>query len=217
VSIVVIGLLLILSCPYASAQTSRAFDPNTKFSLPAYDGSISFAVNGSYSNATFEGDAWIFNDLRLNQSQPMPYLELSARNSDIVVSYYGGSSFFPGDMLGYFAQGLGQQVINMGIANAGNKVDWVVFSNGTFVSNGWNVSHNGTVTVTGLTGNITVIYFGFTDELGNSNLPFYEQHSVAIATAIALTATVGAAVAVNVFAKRRSVRSQSGPLKEAKP
>ncbi len=74
---------------------------------------------------------------------------------------------FPNERLTYLAQGKGEQVINMGVGYGGSSVDWVVVTNGTFLSNGWSVSHNGTVTVTGLTGNITVIYFGFTSQIAS--------------------------------------------------
>ena len=173
-------------------------------------------MNGTYSNATLQDNAWTFTNLSLNQSQPMPYLQISAINSNVTVWYYGVNTFFPSDMLTYFTADSGQQLINMGVADAGSSVDWVVLSNGTFVTNGWNVSHNGTVTVTGLTGNLSVIYFGFTNELGNANLPFYEKHSVAIAVGIALAVTIGIAVAINVAAKKRNANVTSERPREAK-
>lgn len=217
VAVAALVLILPLICPNALAQTSTAFDPTQKFSVPAYNGVVRFAVNGTYSNATFQDNAWTFTDLSLNQSQPMPYLQISTKNSDVTVWYYGVNTLFPYNMLNYYTQDNGQQSINMGLTNAGESVDWVVFSNNTFVTNGWNVLQNGTVTVTGLTGNITVIYFGFTNELGNSNLPWYEQHSVAIAVAIAVAATVGVAIAVNITVKKRSANLQPTPAQEAKP
>jgi len=209
--------LLLLICPNASAQTSTAFGPSKVFSVPSYNGAINFAVDGTYSNATFQDDAWTFADLSLNQSQPMPYLQISAKDSNVTVWYYGYNVYFPSDMLVYYTQDNGEQVINMGLPNAGNTVDWVVFSNNTFVTNGWTLSPDGTVTVAGLTGNITVVYFGFTSQMNNSNLPWYEQHSVAIAVAIAVAVTVGAAVAVSVTLKKRSPKLQAAPTEEVKP
>jgi len=203
---IAIILILLLSCPNTLAQTSTAFDPANKFSVPSYNGVISFAVNGTYSSATFANNTWIFTNLRLNQSETMASLEISTSNSNVTVIYYGVNAFFPSNQLSYFAQGQGQQFINMGLgSSAGRSVDWVVFSNDTFVTNGWSVSHDGTVTVTGLTGNVSVIYFGFTNELGN-NLPFYEQHSVAIAVGVGVVVTVAFAVGVNIVFKRRSAK-----------
>ena len=209
-AIIVIILTLPWTCPNILAQTSIALGPAAKFSVPAYNGTISFAENGNYSTATFEDNTWIFTNLRLNNSQPLENLEISAKNSDVTVnSYLETTVNFPNDRLSYSVQGKGVQVVNLGLGvYGGSNVDWVVTSNGTFLNNGWSVSHNGTVTVTGLTGNITVIYFGFTSQLGASNLPFYEQHSVAIAVAIAVAATVAAAVVVKTAVKRHAVKEE---------
>lgn len=110
------------------------------------------------------------------------------------------------------AQGEGRQVLNIGVVGAqgGVSVNWVVFSNGTFVSKDWSVSRNGTVTVNGLTGIVSVIYFGFTNDLGNANLPFYEQHSVAIAVTVAVAVTLAVAVVVKVGVKRREGKGELG-------
>ena len=141
----------------------------------------------------------------INGSEPLQNLEISTENSNVTVFSYHTNIFgFPSDWLSYFVHGQGQQIINIGVGlHGGSNVDWVVLSNGSFISNGWSVSRNGTVTLTGLTGNMSLIYFGFTNQLANSNLPFYEQHSVAIAVAVAFGVTVAAAVAVNVAVKRR--------------
>jgi hypothetical protein len=205
VAIVVIILTITSICPNTLAQTNTAFGPATKFNLPAYDGSINFAANGTYTSAMFEDNKWVFTNLHLNRSQLLGNLEVSAENSNITIySYRATTVNFPSDRLTYFALGKGEQVINMGVGpHGGSSVDWVVISNGTFLSTGWSVSHNGTVTVTGLTGNISVIYFGFTNQLANSHLPFYEQHSVAIAVTVAVAATLGVAVVVKVEVRRR--------------
>lgn len=66
-------LMIVLVFPYiypnAQAQTVTTFTPADKFSIPAYNGVISFAVNGSYSEATLDNDTWTFNSLTLNGSR----------------------------------------------------------------------------------------------------------------------------------------------------
>jgi hypothetical protein len=202
----IVILMLSWACPSISAQTSTVFGPATKFSVPAYNSVISFAVNGNYSTATFDDDTWIFTNLLLNGSQPLENLEISPKDSNVTINSYQTETFgFPSDRLSISVQGKGQQVINMGIgAYSGIDVDWVVASNVTFLNNGWNVSHNGTVTLTGLTGNLNIIYFNFTSQLGATKLPFYEAHSVAIAVTVAVAATIGAAVVVKVAVRRRT-------------
>jgi hypothetical protein len=204
VAVVLIILFLLWAWPNTRAQTSTALEPAAKFSVPAYRGVISFAANGTYSAAVFENNMWVFTNLLLNRSQPLENLEISAEYSNITVDSYRFSNVgFPSDRLSISVQGKGEQVINMGIgAYSGNNVDWVVSSNGTFLNGGWNVSHNGTVTLIGLTGNISIIYFDFTGQLPASNQPFYEAHSVAIAIAVAVAVTVAAAVVLKVRARR---------------
>ncbi len=202
---IVLILILLLSCQSTLAQTTIVIDPSSKFDVPSHNGVVRFAVNGNYSSAVFDGTAWSFTNLQLNGSNPITYLTISAENSNITVySYHNSTNVFPSSRISYNAQGLGTQILNLGVGSGGGiKVNWVVYSNATFISNGWSVSHNGTVTISGLTGNVSVIYFGFTN-LTNSNLPFYEQHSVAIAVAISFAVVVGVAVAVNVWIEKRS-------------
>ena len=154
-------------CPNALAQSSKAFGPDAKFGVPAYNGIVTFGVNGNYSSAEFEGNNWVFTNLRLNGSDPLENFTISARNSNATVYWhYVTTVYFPNERLDYIAEGKGEQMINMDVGTyGGSSVDWVILTNGTFVSNNWSVSHNGTVTVTGLTGNITIIYFGFMSQI----------------------------------------------------
>jgi len=145
-------------------------------------------------------------NLRINGSEPLQNLQISTENSNVTIfSYYTTTFGFPSDRLSYFVQGQGQQIINIGVGlHGGSNVDWVVLSNGSFISNDWSVSRNGSVTLVRLTGNMSIIYFGFTNQLANSNLPFYEQHSIAIAVTVAFAVTVAAAIMINVAVKKRS-------------
>jgi len=210
VAIAALILTLMWVYPNTSAKISSAFGTSTKFNVPGYNGVITFATNGSYTAATFEDNTWAFKNLRLNGSQPLNSLEISAENSSVMINSYQIRTFgFPSDFLNISVQGKGQQVINMGVgAFSGTNVDWVVSSNVTFLNSGWSVSHNGTVTLTGLTGNLNIIYFNFTSQTESSHLPFYEAHSVAIAVTIGVIATFGAAVVVQV-----AIRKGTGTLR----
>ncbi|MGO8807194.1 MAG: hypothetical protein ACLQO7_11455 [Candidatus Bathyarchaeia archaeon] len=212
ISIAALILTLMWVCPNTSAQTNSVFGPATKFRVPAYNGVISFATNGSYMSATFADNTWTFKNLRLNGSQPLDNLEISTENSSVTINSYQTVTFgFPSEFLNISVQGKGQQVINMGVgAFSGTNVDWVVASNVTFLNSGWSVSHNGTVSLTGLTGNLNIIYFNFTSQIGSSNLPFYKAHSVAIAVTIGVIATFGAAVVVRVAVRKRTGTVRGG-------
>ena len=64
---------------------------------------------------------------------------------------------------------------------------------------GWTITPDGTVTVTGAVGNVSIARYSFSSSNGDtSNLPFYERHSVTIATVTMVAATVVIATLIKV-------------------
>ncbi len=207
-----VGILLVLfivifplTCRYAQAQTNTAFNNSEIFFVPAYNGSISFGVNGTYSNATFENNIWVFANLRLNRSQPLAVLEISAQNSNVTIFSYTATNnaASPSVRLRYTVVGQGSQTVNLGlspkIAEFDPGAEWsITVNNNVFLAQGqgWTISRDGTITVDDANGTVNIAhteYFG-----NNSNVPFYQQHSVAIAIAAAFVAVVVVAVVVKV-------------------
>lgn len=204
IALLVFSLVFSCICPCLQAQTSVALTPSDQFSIPTADGEINFAANGSYSKAMLTNDAWTFTDLLLNGSQPLEHLQFSAQNCNVTIMYYRVSTIsFSTLRLRYSVEEQGKQVINLGISE-GNSIDWSVTQNNNLLGkgDGWDIFSNGTIVVTGLTGNITIVYYGFQNFLGTSNLPFYLQHSVAIAVIVGVAATVAIAVVIKVRSKR---------------
>jgi hypothetical protein len=64
--VLVILLLFYPVCDKVHAETGVYFTSEDKFSIPEFNGSISFSVNGSCSAAIFENDIWIFTDLKFS-------------------------------------------------------------------------------------------------------------------------------------------------------
>lgn len=208
-----LGLVLIVSIlvlPFiasnALAQVPTAFSSATKFTIEKSNGVVNFATSGNYSTAILEDNTWVFNGLLLKGSEPLQNLQISTADANVTIESYELSSFnIPSERLNILVQGKGQQVINMGVsaqAGAGDAVNWVVYSNDSFISSGWKVSNNGAITLSSLTGNLSIIFFSFTSQLGNTNEPFYEQHSVAIAVAVAFAVTVAVATTVKIQANK---------------
>jgi hypothetical protein len=106
----------------------------------------------------------------------------------------------------YYAQGVGTQTVNLGlnVTKPTQPVEWIISpKTGVFLAEGdnWKLLHDNSVIVIGLTGNVTVSHFGFfvpTD----SNLPFYQQHSIAIITTIVLSALVAITAVIRVKGRR---------------
>ena len=178
------------------------------FNLKSLDGTISFALNGTYSTATLANNTWVFENLRLNGSQPLNTLRVSAQDSSIIINSYQTFNTTLGvATLRYVAQGQGQQTFNIGIAanewRGGLHPEWSVIvesaNYNVWLGEGeeWTIKPDGTLTVTGVVGNVSITYFGFIGLIENeTDLTFYEQHSVSIATitSVFVIASIGAII-----------------------
>jgi hypothetical protein len=216
-TIFILVIVTIFSCtgPNLQAQTNVSFSPIDKFSIPAYNGTISFAVNGTYSNATLANNSWIYMNLRLNGSLPIENLEFSAQNCNVTIFSYQEFNVTDFDILflSYVVEGKGEQILNFGFGSqegggVSTSAEWnVVFGTRSLTNEGegWNLFPNGTLIVTGASENenVTILHYVFPGSL-NSNLPFYQQHSVAIIVAIVVTITVAIAFVIKVRAKEHS-------------
>jgi hypothetical protein len=204
VVVIIVALMFPFACMNAQAQTETNFAPSDKFSIPSLNGTISFALNGSYSSAILVNDSWVFSNLRLNNSQPLGNLTVSATNSNITIFSFLSINYFGRiAQLRYNAQGKGTQTINLGLnlTQPTHPSEWSISVPGRsgFLSEGsnWKLLPGDSVVVLGLTGNVSVTHFGRLIP-NNSNLPFYQQHSVIIITAIVLSIVVAVAVVIRV-------------------
>ncbi len=196
-------------CQTATAQAENTLNPTDKFSSLTQNSTISFAVDGTYSNATLKNGIWSFTDLRLNGSQPLEKLEVSTENSNITIfSHLSYDYLRKISVLTYFAQGQGKQTLNIGIGagkeQGGINIEWSVIVNDAFIAQGdkWNITPEGTLSITGLSGNVTILYFSIGEEENNENLPFTQQHSIVILTACTVIATITLAAIIKVRLKK---------------
>jgi hypothetical protein len=211
-AVLLIFLVLPHACLTAQAQSDITFTPEDTFAIPASNGTISYGFNGTYANASLMNDLWTFINLHLDNSPPLEKLEVSAQNSNITIIAY--STFdtrfqgFRGALLSYKVEGQGKQTFNIGVPLT--KGEWSVLLEDEFKGqgDGWSVSPDATLTITGAKTNVTIWYFGFPESFNvdeDANKPFYTEHSAAIATAAALAITVTFA-----FAVKRKNQTDSG-------
>ena len=199
----IIVLMFFPVCPNTQAQSGTTFTPTDKFSIPELNGSIRFSLNGSCSVATLQNGTWIFKDLRLNNSQPLGALKISAENSNVtILSYRATNTSIPTLRLTYTVQGEGKQTVNLDLQQQTRVNEWSVNLDGQpYVSegNGWKLLHDDTLFITGATHNATITHYTYST-FDDSNLPFYQKHSVAIITAavVALTVTIAIVIKVKV-------------------
>ncbi len=213
-AVVVLGLVLFQVNPSVFAQTSTAFTSADRFTIPSRNGIIGFATNGTYANARLENDTWYFTDLRLNSSQPLKMFEILAENSNVTVFAHLSFDYLRRlSVLAYYVEGQGMQTVNIGIEpredEGGLNAEWSVLFNDVFMGegDGWSIARDGTITVTGAIGNVTIIYYSI--EGGSSaDLPFFEQHSIVFLTGAAVAVTMTAAVLVKVKNKKQSEQGE---------
>jgi hypothetical protein len=196
-AILILGFSYI--CPISQAQTRQTFSPSDKFNIPELHGSIGFAFNGSYSEAKLENNSWFFTDLRFNISQPLGNLKISTENSNVIVQSYRAFNFsFRSARLSYTVEGIGMQTVNFDFNSSkpSSVSEWSVNLDGrSYVGegNGWQLLRDNTVVVTGVSKNATIVHYFFTGTLDDSNLSFYQKHSIAFITGAAVTLTVAIA------------------------
>lgn len=181
----------------AKAQDAVSFTPADDFAIPVSNGVINFAFSGTYVEANLVNDTWFFTNLQLDYSQKLAKFEVSAQNSNVTIISYRTfntrlNTTFSGALLSYKVEGQGTQIFNIGLPLV--KGEWSLLLGDDFVGEGegWNVSPDQTITITGAKSDVTIWYFGFPESFssGDSNNSFYFQHSVAIVTAVALVATL---------------------------
>jgi hypothetical protein len=221
--IVIIGLFLIFfwTCTDTQAQITISLQPSDKFRIPSNNGAVNFAVNGTYSKATFENDTWIFENLHLAGSQLLANFTFSTQNSNVTISSYrvtNGTSFQT-IRLRCVIEGQGKQILNLGLGSQGegwrSSLEWNVVVTGAggtvFLAqgDGWTISHDGTIVINGASGNVSVVHYNFLGNgLQNSNLPFYQQHSLAIATTAAVAIIFVIAVVTKIKNKEAPKKSE---------
>jgi hypothetical protein len=191
----IIILAFSYTCPTTQAQNDISFTPTDQFEIPTSNGTITFAFNGTYTQASLTNNTWIFINLHLIYSQPLEKLEVSAQNSNLtIISYRTFNATFRGALLSYTVEGKGKQTFNIGLPLA--EGEWSVVLEDDFKGegDGWNVTPDATLTITDAKTDVTIWYFGYPEDFDvDGDKPFYMLHSVAIATAAALavTATIG--------------------------
>ncbi len=199
----IVATVLSLFCGNVQAQNVTSFRSVDRFEIPQLNGSIRFAYNGTYSSATLENDTWYFSDLTLNGSSVLGNLRVSVQNSNINI--YNLSAYTQTrQSVRYNAEGAGQQVFHFGLNTTTHHSEWwVTITGSVFLAEGrdWQLLPDNTVIVNGQTGNISVVHRSF-GAMNDSNLPFYEKHSIALATAVAVAVTLFIAAVISIKVRK---------------
>ena len=211
----ILVLSLLLPCVYftAQGQTEQTFTPETKFESPNFNSTIRFAARGTYEQATLENGTWNFVHLHLANSQQPEKLNLTITVQDsnvTILSYQRFNSTLWGSRLTYTVVGKGKQTFNFDL---GSRGEWSVTFNRVYANenDGWRLSPDQTITVTGATRNATLTYYVYPDDFGgnggNPNQSLYRQHSVSITVGIVLA--IGVLVALVIMRRAKATRTET--------
>ena len=188
-----IFLFLSNFCCFVIGQSETGFTTTDKFDIPMFNSSVSFGAYGNYEKALLENNIWHFVNLRFNSAQSAEKLDLRVSAKDCEVTIFSCliyNSTFAGErtksaIVRYYVVGNGEQVFNLGLNP--KLGDWGVVIDGVFKgkTDGWKLSSDGTLTLTGATGNVTLYYFGFPASFQDSidgEGQIFSQHSVVVIT-----------------------------------
>jgi hypothetical protein len=185
-----------------NSQSNFSFTEKDIFKIPSKNSSVRFATNGTYEVANFENDFWIFKKLDYLGSIGSEKLDIkvSATDCDLtfhpyrINSYSYGKAILKWKIIPYTVSNRGKQIIDLGVDTNGGHLD--VILDGEFVgrNQGWTISNDGTVTITGATSNVTLWYIGFPEYLETED--FLSGHSVLIGSTSFFALTLVLAVFV---------------------
>jgi len=187
-TVLLIGLSLFNILPtQAQNNNNNNLSPQDIFELPEINGSINFSVNGTYTDAILENGVWVFNNLSLSGSRFQGVLKFSAKNCNVTIH------FFRSNVLRYTVEGVGEQVINLGLnsSKTSHPSEWsVINQDSVFFAEGknWHLLSDNTIVVCDLVGTLTVMHYNYGYPIDDR--PFYLQHSIIILTLIAVAVTV---------------------------
>ena len=206
-------LVLASTAPVLQAQTVTRFTGDTEFAIPSKNASVRFAFNASYDDAPLQNGTLVFKNLAINETIPLGNLTVSAKDSQVTIYAFFGSQnsnlFGRSSVILYNAQGKGEQTFDLGLNlnRSTHQSEWMVLAGQEFLAEGkaWHLENDNTVTVKGIRGNVTIAYYGYRFTAANdSNKPWVEQHSVALATIAIVAATLAATTTIAVYNRRRS-------------
>ena len=146
---------------------SGTFTPADAFDIPEYNTSINFASNGSYVYTNLENSTWRFQNLIVDDyvtpNASTWYLRMSALDCNVTITSYCAPYVNGKDAwINYTVTGVGTQAIDNNYDRLGcwEITNYTVIIDGTEGSenDGWTVSDDGWLIVTGATSNVTIIY-----------------------------------------------------------
>ncbi len=183
-----LAVVMMLTPQLIQAQTAEndtmPFSPTDQFTIPNYNGSISFDAGGSYENATLYNATWHFEGLALNSytlnlsargappggivtgRDVLPYLNaggafrVSAKDCNVAVTGYEPlTRYYPySGWLNYTVMGIGEQTFDLHFSS--REFYWNITIDGEMKiqNESWTQLNNNLIKVTGATNKVCIHY-----------------------------------------------------------
>ncbi len=186
-ALVVLLIILVFQLPFFNVlgQNEVTFYPNDKFDIPENNSTINFSSVGSYEMASLDNGVWNFVNFQLNDGINLQTFNVSAINSNVTIYSIQVFDDDLGAFLSYTVEGAGEQNFNFGVDTVGGE--WSVTFDDIFIAenSGWRLLPDNTLSITGATSNVTLLYFVFPDFAGDdSDKSFFDKHSVSISITV---------------------------------
>ena len=103
---------------------TTTFASGRQFAIPILNGSVSFAVDGTFVFADFNGSMWKFQNLALDYTVASIHyahwgLGFSALNSNVTVTSWASNTEDDKEWVNYTVKGLGNQTLNLNYDRSG--------------------------------------------------------------------------------------------------
>jgi len=195
----VLFIILFFQLPFFNvlAQNEITFYPNDNFDIPENNSTLSFSSGGSYEMASLDNGVWNFVNFQLNDGFNLETFSVSATDSNVTILAIQVFDDDLGAFLTYTVVGVGEQTFNFGVDAIGG--DWSVTFDDVFIAetSGWHLLPDNTLSITGATSNVTLLYFVFPDFAGDdSDKSFFDQHLVSISITVIVLIVLVMAITV---------------------
>ena len=147
------------SCDFTSEDT---------FAIPEQNSSINFAFDGTYVFSNLNNNVWRFQNLIKNDhsftNSPKWYFSISARDCNVVITNHYPPKVSNGveGIINYTVTGIGTQSIDNNYDSLGSfdEMNYTVYVDGVKrdENEGWTVTDDGWLTISGATSNVTILY-----------------------------------------------------------
>ena len=143
------------------------FTPETQFYIPKYNTYISYAIGGSYINASLIDNIWHFTGLKFEGATsifptvPGVDFSISTQDCNLTITRFDMLFILPpsSGWIEYTVSGVGNQTINMHYHEPRSLTYTVQIDGEEKAQNdGWSISDDGWLTVTGASSNVKIYY-----------------------------------------------------------